>query len=173
MHFLEYHRHRRANLVKAASCVLSSLLIFHTPSQAALLGETPLEMTIGKDSQAETLQTSASVAVHKGTGMYFPYVPPLLTHWTFTPFSFTAYFQEQLISLSRKPSQRADSGLASQLPCTFPSHEILHTFHEPPEILGVRSYSFHTSNFLPSLAALVQQLHDAIPLLGTSLKSSS
>lgn len=142
LHFRDCHRHRKENLAKAASSVLSSLLVFLDPPQAALLGEMSLKKTV----RALKLM---SLAVHKGLGTR-PMYAPLLTHWTPTPsFSFLVYFQKQLISLPRKPSQRADSGLASQHLCTFPSHETTCTFYDPPEALGARLYTFHTSISFP------------------------
>lgn len=98
LHFRDCHRHRKGNLAKAASSVLSSLLIFQDPPRAALLGETSLKMTVSEDSQADVL------CCPQRPRYVCPIYAPLLTRWTSTPLSFTAYFQKQLISLSRKPS---------------------------------------------------------------------
>lgn len=137
LHFHDCHRHRKGNLAKAASSALSSLLVFLDPPQAALLGEMSLKMTV----RALKLM---SFAAHKSPGTCPMYVP-LFTHWTSTPsFSSLVYFQKQLISLSSKPSQRADSELASQHLCTFPSHKTTCTFYDPPEALRARLYTCHT-----------------------------
>lgn len=170
-HSHEYHSHRKENLANAVSSGFSSFFICWGPSQAALLGEMSLKMAVSQDSQAEILQTSTSFAVHTGTGIYFPSCSLFLTYWTFTPGSFIAYFQEQLVSPSRKPSQRADSGLSSQLLCTFPNQDILCTFYKSLQILEVRSLSTRLIPF--PLAAVVKQSHNTISLLGTPLKSPS
>lgn len=98
LHFLDCHRLRKGDLARAASSVLSFLLIFWDPPRAALLGEMSITMTVSEASQADVLcylQRPRHVC---------PTYVPLLTRWTFTPLSLIAYFQKQLISLSRKLS---------------------------------------------------------------------